>query len=103
MQKRKRTLAQQFRRHIRMIGRLKNHFRQTGTKSDRPRQWHHRVTTRRQDRYIWTTHLRNRFRSVTAAARTIQGAHFPRISTQTQSNCPLRWSKINFGVVFTSN
>ena len=41
--------AKQFRCHVRMIGRLKNRFQQTGTTSDRPRPGRPRVLTRRQD------------------------------------------------------
>ena len=47
----------QFRCHVRTIGRLKNRFRPNGTTSHRPRSGRRRVSTRRQDRAIQTSHL----------------------------------------------
>ena len=53
------VVAKQFWCHVRMVGRLKNRFQQTWTTSDRPRPGRPRVLTRRQDRDIQTSHLRN--------------------------------------------
>ena len=50
-------VAKQFRCHVRTIVRLKNCFRQIGTASHRPRPGRRRVSTRRQDRDIQTSHL----------------------------------------------
>ena len=75
-----------FRCHVRTIGRLKNRFQQTWTTSDHPRQGRPRVLTRRQDRDIQTSHLRNRFHLYTVTPRTYPGNHNPRISGQTVRN-----------------
>ena len=80
------VVAKQFRCHVRMIGRLKNHFQQTWTTSDRPFPGRPRVLTRRQDRDIQTSHLRNRFHLETVTARTYPGNHNPRISAKTVIN-----------------
>ena len=55
------VVTKQFRCHARTIGRLKNRFQQTWTTSDRPRPGRPSVLTRRQDRDIQTSFLRNRF------------------------------------------
>ena len=73
-------IAQQFRCHVRTIERLGNRFRQTGTTSDSPRPERRRVTTRRQDRHIRTTNLRNPFIPATVTVRTTPGTHNQRIS-----------------------
>ena len=80
------VVAKQFRCHVRMIERLKNRFQQNWTTSDRPRPGLPRVLTRRQDRDIQTSHLRNRFYLETVTARTYPGNHNPRISAQTVIN-----------------
>ena len=80
------VVAKQFRCHVRMIGRLKNRFQQTWTTSDRPRPGRPRVLTRRQDRDIQTSHLRNRFHLDTVTARTYPGNYNPRFSAQTVIN-----------------
>ena len=76
------VVAKQFRCHDRMIGRLKNRL----TTSDRPRPGRPRVLTRRQNRDIQTSHLRNRFHLETVTARTYPRNHNPRISAQTVIN-----------------
>ena len=66
---------------------LSNRFRKTGTTSDCPRPGRPSVTTRRQDRYIRSSHLRNRFRPATVIARTTPGRIIQsRISAQTVRN-----------------
>jgi len=56
-------------------------FQNTGSVSDLPRRGRARITTRRQDRLIVLTHLRNRFQPATKTAREIPGAR--RISDST--------------------
>ena len=73
-------IVQQSRCHVRTIERLGNRFRQTGTTSDSPRPGLRRVTTRRQDRHIRTTNLRNPFIPATVTTRTTPGTHNQRIS-----------------------
>ena len=80
-------VAKRFWCHFRMIGRLKNRFQQFGTKSHRPRPGRRRVSTRRQDRDIQTSHLCNPFQLESVAARTSQGTHNPKIRAQTVRNC----------------
>ena len=80
------VVAKQFRCHFRTIGHLKNCFQQTWTTSDRTRPRRPRVLTRRQDRDIQTSHLRNRFHLEAVTARTCPGNHNPRISAQTTRN-----------------
>ena len=106
------VVAKRFRCHVRTIGRLKNRFQQNGTTSHRPRSGRRRVSTRRQDRAIQTSHLCNRFHMVSVTARTSQGTHNPKIRAQTVRNHFKRFVKdphlqtlteLNFGAVFTSN
>ena len=80
------VVAKRFRCHVRTIGRLKNRFQQTGTTSHRPRSGRRHVSTRRQDRYIQTSHLCNRFHLESVTARTSQGAHNPKVRAQTVRN-----------------
>ena len=80
------VVAKQFRYHVRTIGRPKNRFRQIGTTSHRPRPGRRRVSTRRQDRDIQTSHLCNRFHLESVTARTSQGTHCPKIRAQTVRN-----------------
>ena len=51
--------------------------------NDRPRSGRPRVTTRRQDRYIRLTHLRNRFRTAVETFQVTPGTHNNRISADT--------------------
>ena len=74
-------VAKQFRCHVRTIVRLKNRFQQFGTTSHCPRPGRRRVSTRRQDRDIMTSHLE----SVTA--RTSQGTRNTIIRAQTVIIC----------------
>ena len=80
------VVAKQIRCHFRTTGRLKNRFRQIGTTSHRPRPGRRRVSTRRQDRDIQTSHLCNRFHLESVTARTSQGTHCPKIRAQTVRN-----------------
>ena len=106
-------VAKRFWCHVRTIGRLKNRFQEIGTTSHRPRPGCRRVTMRRQDRDIQTSHLCNRFHLESVIARTSQGTHIPKIQG---SNCKKnvsrdlfktptsqRLKELNFGAVFTSN
>ena len=79
-------VAEQFRCHIRTIGRLKNRFQKFGTTSHRPRPGRRRVSTRRQNRDIQTSHLCNRFHLEPVIARSPQGIHNPNFRAQTLRN-----------------
>ena len=107
-------VAKQFRCHVRMLGRLKNRFRQSGTTSHRLRLGRRRVSTQVQDRDIQTSHFCNRFYLESVTARTSQGAHSPKIKAQTVRNLFKRFvvfvthssqrlTELKFGAVFTSN
>ena len=61
-------------------------LRQTGTTNDRPRSGRPRITSRRQDRYMRLTHLRNRFRTAFETALVTPGTHNNRISQDTVRN-----------------
>ena len=77
------AVAKQFRCHVRTIGRLKNRFQQTWTTSDHPRPGRPRVFTRRLDRDIQASHLRNQFHLEPVTARTTKALI---ISAQTLKN-----------------
>ena len=81
------VVAKRFPCHVRTIGRLKNCFQLIGTTSHRPRPGRRRVSTRRQDRDIQTSHLCSRFHLESVTARTSQGTHNPQIRAQTVRNC----------------
>ena len=102
--------AKQFRCHVRRIGHLKNRFQQTWTTSDRPRAGRDRVSTRRQDRDIPTSHLCNRFYLETVSARLYPRTDNPRIGAKIVRNCfqeiylrqtSQRLTELKFGAVFT--
>ena len=80
------VVAKRFRCHVRTIGRLKNCFQQIGTTSHCPCPGRRRVSTRRQDRDIQTSHLGCRFHLESVTARTSQGTHYPKIRAQTLRN-----------------
>lgn len=52
---------------------LRQRYQQTGQTSDRPRTGRPRITTAREDQYLRTLHLRNRFLTVTSSAATSLG------------------------------
>jgi transposase len=70
---------------VRTVRRLRQCYRETGQTADRPRSGRPRVTTPAQDRYIWTSHLRDWYRMATTA-RVTPGTHNPFISAQTVRN-----------------
>uniref|UniRef100_A0AAZ3RBG3 Transposase Tc1-like domain-containing protein n=1 Tax=Oncorhynchus tshawytscha TaxID=74940 RepID=A0AAZ3RBG3_ONCTS len=65
------------------VRRLRQRYRGTGQTADRPRSGRPRVTKPAQDRYIRTSHLRDRYRMATTTARVTPGTHNPSISAQT--------------------
>ena len=69
--------------NVRTVRRLKQRYRDTGRTADCPRSGRQRVTTSAQDRYIGTSHLRDRYRMATTA-RVRPGTHNPSISAQTE-------------------
>uniref|UniRef100_A0A674BTZ1 Transposase Tc1-like domain-containing protein n=1 Tax=Salmo trutta TaxID=8032 RepID=A0A674BTZ1_SALTR len=72
--------------NVRTVRRLRQRYRETGRTADRPRSGRPRVTTAAQDRYIRTSHLRDRYRMATTTARVTPGIHNPSISAQTIRN-----------------
>ena len=72
--------------NVRTVRRLRQRYRETGRTADRPRSGRPRVTTPAQDRYIRTSHLRDRYRMATTTARVTPGTHNPSISAQTVRN-----------------
>ena len=68
------------------VRRLRQSYRETGRAADRPRSGRPRVTTPVQDRYIRTSHLRDRYRMMETTARVTPGTHNPSISAQTDRN-----------------
>uniref|UniRef100_A0A673YR65 Tc1-like transposase DDE domain-containing protein n=1 Tax=Salmo trutta TaxID=8032 RepID=A0A673YR65_SALTR len=72
--------------NVRAVRRLRQRYGETGRTADRPRSDRPRVTTPAQDRYIRTSHLRDRYRMATTTARVTPGTHNPSISAQTVRN-----------------
>ncbi|XP_071208047.1 uncharacterized protein, partial [Salvelinus alpinus] len=72
--------------NVRTVRRLRQRYRETGRTADHPRSGRPRVTTPAQDRYIQTSHLRDRYRMATTTARVTPGMHNPSISAQTVRN-----------------
>ena len=78
-------LARAINCNIRTVRRLRQRYREIGRTADCPRSGRSRVTTPAQDRYIQTSHLRDRYRMVTTAQVT-PGRHHPSLSGQTVRN-----------------
>jgi hypothetical protein len=74
--------------NVRTVRRLRQRYRETGRTADRLHSGRPRVTTPAQDRYIRTSHLRDRYRMSTTTARVTPGTHNPSISAQTVRNRP---------------
>ncbi|XP_071264891.1 uncharacterized protein, partial [Salvelinus alpinus] len=72
--------------NVRAVRHLTQRYRDTGRTADRPRSGRPRVTTPAQDRYIRTSHLRDRYRMATTTARVTPRTHNPSISAQTVRN-----------------
>uniref|UniRef100_A0A674DDV1 Transposase Tc1-like domain-containing protein n=1 Tax=Salmo trutta TaxID=8032 RepID=A0A674DDV1_SALTR len=72
--------------NVHTVRRLRQRYRETGRTADRPRSGRPRVTTPTQDRYIRTSHLRDRYRTATTTARATPGTHNPSTSAQTVRN-----------------
>ena len=68
------------------VRRLRQRYRETGWTADRPRSGRPRVTTPAQDRYILTSHMRDRYRMAIITAKVTPGMHNPSISAQTVRN-----------------
>lgn len=79
-------VAQDFGVHVRTIQRLMVRYAQTNDVKDRPRSGRPRVTTPRQDNFIRTTALRNRFKNATEINLVMQRVGNRRISHQTIRN-----------------
>ena len=72
--------------NVRTVRRLRQRYRETGQTADHPRSGRPHVTTPAQDRYIRTSHLRDRCRMATTTARVTPGTHNHSISAQTVCN-----------------
>ena len=72
--------------NVRTVRRLRQRYRETGRTADCPRSGRPHITTPAQDRYIRTSHLRDRYRMATTTARVTPGMHNPIISAQTVHN-----------------
>jgi transposase len=70
--------------NVRTARRLRQRYREKGRTADRPRSGRPSVTTPAQDRYIRTSHVRDRYRMATTTQVT-PGTHNPSISAQTLS------------------
>ena len=68
------------------ISRLRERLQITGSIKDRPGSGRPRETTRRQDRRIRLSHLRNRFLTAVETAANTPGRHNNRISPKTVRN-----------------
>uniref|UniRef100_A0AAZ3PVF4 Tc1-like transposase DDE domain-containing protein n=1 Tax=Oncorhynchus tshawytscha TaxID=74940 RepID=A0AAZ3PVF4_ONCTS len=69
------------------VRQLRQRYSETGRTADRPCSDRPRVTTPAQDRYIRTSHLRDRYRMATTTTdRVTPGTHNPSISAQTVRN-----------------
>uniref|UniRef100_A0A8K9UFN3 Tc1-like transposase DDE domain-containing protein n=1 Tax=Oncorhynchus mykiss TaxID=8022 RepID=A0A8K9UFN3_ONCMY len=72
--------------NVRIVRRPRQRYRETGRTADCPRSGRPRVTTPAQDRYIRTSHLRDRYSMATTTARVTPGMHNPAISAQAVRN-----------------
>ena len=72
--------------NVRTVRRLRQLYRKTGWTADHPRSRRPRVTRPAQDRYIQTSHLRDRYRMATTTARVTPRTHISSISAQTVRN-----------------
>jgi len=79
-------VARRFHRHHSTIQQLIDKYRRTGSVVDIRRSPRRRVTSRRQDRHIVVSHIRNRFHTAAATARVNVGNHNRVISSQTVRN-----------------
>ena len=78
-------IAKRFRVAPSTVSRLQRHFQDTGVTRDRPLPGQPHVTTRAQDRYIRTTHLRDRFRAAAQTAAETRGRTRPQVCPRTVS------------------
>ena len=72
--------------NVHTVRRLRQRYRETGRTADHPCSGRPCVTTPAQDRYIRTSHLRDRYRMATTNARVTPGTHNPSISAKTVRN-----------------
>ena len=70
--------------HFNTVYRLWRRYQQSNSVRDRPRSGRPRVTSRRQDNFIRTTHVRNRFQPASVTSRSIP--RLRRISPRTVRN-----------------
>ena len=80
------VIARNFQASRSTITHLYQHLRQMGMTNDRPRSGRPRVTSRRQDQYMFLTHLCNWFQTAVATALATSGNHNNQISPDTVRN-----------------
>ena len=80
------VIARNFQVSKTTVTRLYKRLRQTGTTNYRPRSGRPLVRTRRQDRYMCLSNLRNRFRTAVETAQATPGTHNNRISADAVRN-----------------
>ncbi|XP_051505567.1 uncharacterized protein LOC127412899 [Myxocyprinus asiaticus] len=68
--------------NVRTARRLRQCYRETGRRADRPCSGRPSVTTPAQDQYIRISHLQDRYRMATTTARVTPGMHNPSISAR---------------------
>ena len=76
-------VAADFGCHVSTMYRLLERHRITGDASDRRHSGRPRVTSVRQERFKWLTHIRNRFQSAAATSRQTRSLNNRRISVYT--------------------
>ncbi len=81
-----RAVALELNVHFTTISHLQRHFREFGSKSNRPHNRRPRVITLVQDLHIQHLHLQVRLRPATRTAAATIGLHNQRISAQTVRN-----------------
>uniref|UniRef100_A0AAZ3PCZ0 Transposase Tc1-like domain-containing protein n=1 Tax=Oncorhynchus tshawytscha TaxID=74940 RepID=A0AAZ3PCZ0_ONCTS len=72
--------------NVHTVRHLRQRYRKTGRTADRPHSGRPCVTTPAQDRYIRTSHLRDKYRMATTTARVTPETHNTSISAQTVHN-----------------
>ena len=92
--RRTQDVARFFGDHPKTIRRLRTRFAQRRSFEDRPRSRRPQVTTRRQDRYVTLTHLRDRFRPASRTAAVTVGTHGRPVCSETIRR-RLRESQLN--------
>ena len=86
-------VARHFGVNVSTIERLVRRLQETGRLADRPRSGRPRVTSRRQDRCIVVSHMRNRRLTAVECAQNIRGNHGRPINSKTKKSIMKTWYK----------